>query len=274
MSAADGPRRAAAPCGALACDLDGTLLSPDGAMAPEVARLLAEAAKRFPVCILTGRMEPSAEPFWRRAGLATPLGSYNGAKLGIPGQAPIYEAHVDPAVARRLDVLALSRGWHINYYVRDRVLVRGDDARVRRYAERFGVGYTVADEQTIYTRPAFTKILYIVEASELSAALAEAKAACPPGGAHLTTSSDIFVEALPMGCDKGGALRHLARWSGVPPERWVAVGDQVNDAEMLQAAGMGVAVEDGHPDLKAAADWVCPPLWRGGLRTLLDRFFA
>ena len=42
----------------------------------------------------------------------------------------------------------------------------------------------------------------------------------------------------------------------------------VNDIEMLQTVGFGVAMGNAHPDVKAAADYVCPAAWEDGIYRL------
>ncbi|XVQ84597.1 HAD family hydrolase [Microbispora siamensis] len=42
----------------------------------------------------------------------------------------------------------------------------------------------------------------------------------------------------------------------MPLEQIAAVGDNRNDIDMIAVAGLGVAVDDGHPDVRAAADVV------------------
>ncbi|MDO4641361.1 MAG: Cof-type HAD-IIB family hydrolase [Neisseria sp.] len=45
----------------------------------------------------------------------------------------------------------------------------------------------------------------------------------------------------------------------------MAFGDGLNDIEMLQTVGFGVAMSNAHPDLKAVADFVCPSVWEDGV---------
>jgi phosphoglycolate phosphatase (TIGR01487 family) len=58
------------------------------------------------------------------------------------------------------------------------------------------------------------------------------------------------------GITKGTTLLHLADALGLKPEDFLAAGDSVNDIEMLQAAGTGIAVANADAGTKAAADYV------------------
>lgn len=51
----------------------------------------------------------------------------------------------------------------------------------------------------------------------------------------------------------------------------MAFGDAHNDYEMLQAVGFGVAMGNAEPEIKAIADYVCPPIDEDGIyRGLVD----
>lgn len=69
-------------------------------------------------------------------------------------------------------------------------------------------------------------------------------------------SERTIFELLPKGVSKGGALLQLAEIYGIDPKRTIAVGDFDNDASMLAAAGLGVAVENASEAAKRAADLV------------------
>jgi len=58
------------------------------------------------------------------------------------------------------------------------------------------------------------------------------------------------------GVTKWSAIRRLAGQWGIPDEAICAVGDDVNDIPMIRAAGLGVAMGNAQPAVKAAADWI------------------
>jgi len=55
------------------------------------------------------------------------------------------------------------------------------------------------------------------------------------------------------GVSKGTALRSLARDMGLSPTDFFAIGDGVNDIQMLEWAGRGVTIANAHPQTKKAA---------------------
>ena len=71
----------------------------------------------------------------------------------------------------------------------------------------------------------------------------------------VTTSHPTVLEVLPDACSKAQGVRKLCQALGVDPEsELLALGDAENDQEMLQMAALGVAMANGCPIAKGAAD--------------------
>lgn len=64
------------------------------------------------------------------------------------------------------------------------------------------------------------------------------------------------LEIFSVAAGKGNALMHLADLLGVDRKATIAVGDSTNDSTMIQAAGLGLVMGNGVPELKAIADQV------------------
>lgn len=72
----------------------------------------------------------------------------------------------------------------------------------------------------------------------------------------VTSSVKNNIELNSAAANKGAALTALCRHLGVAPEETVAFGDGTNDLTMLHAAGLGVAMDNAAPEVKAGADRV------------------
>lgn len=81
-----------------------------------------------------------------------------------------------------------------------------------------------------------------------------------------------WVEVLAGGTSKATALQWLTDHLGIDREETLAVGDQLNDLEMLQWAGTGVAMGNAHPAAQAVADWVTASNVEDGCAIALERF--
>lgn len=77
-----------------------------------------------------------------------------------------------------------------------------------------------------------------------------------------------------MKASKSDALRQLEKYFQVDREEILAFGDGCNDVDMLEYAGLGVAMENADPAVKAAADLVTVSNDDEGLRKVLDALFV
>ncbi|MCE5235776.1 MAG: Cof-type HAD-IIB family hydrolase [Clostridiaceae bacterium] len=75
---------------------------------------------------------------------------------------------------------------------------------------------------------------------------------------ELTVSSSerMNLEIMPPNTHKGAAIAFLAAREGLSARQVMAIGDSHNDMDMLSAAGLGVAMGNGAPELKKMADFV------------------
>ena len=78
------------------------------------------------------------------------------------------------------------------------------------------------------------------------------------------------VDVLPKGINKWTGCQWVLAETGFPVERSIAFGDGLNDREMLQGVGLGIAMGNAHPGLKAVADRIAPALDEDGIAAMLD----
>ncbi len=68
-------------------------------------------------------------------------------------------------------------------------------------------------------------------------------------------SDILYYEILPKGTNKGNLVHKLAEILGIEGEKTIAIGDNDNDASMLKAAHIGIAVENASKMAKNAANY-------------------
>ncbi len=72
---------------------------------------------------------------------------------------------------------------------------------------------------------------------------------------------------------KEAALLRVAAYFGIPCDKIMAFGDDMADVGMLSLCGLGVAVENAIPEVKAAADVVCGSNEEDGVARYLTQIF-
>lgn len=245
----------------VASDLDGTLLAPDLTLAPALPRALralAGAGVVFAIC--TGRMFRSARAVAARMGIRDGLVvCYQGAMVadladGSTLRHVRMEAEDAAAVVRNLRVL----GRHVNAYIDDEMYVDEVDRWALHYTRHTGVElHEVADLEAEVLRRPPTKLVAITDADDVTRILPDLRRRWRDR-LFVERSQPEYIEFAAGGVSKGGALQWLCDRLGLRRELAVACGDGDNDLDMLRWAGLGVAMAEAPPEVRAAAGLVVP----------------
>ena len=253
---------------AIAFDMDGTLLDYDGHLSQSVAksvRLIHRSGIR--VFLVTGRLQSSCRPYWEELGLDTPVATCNGAHVGFFDEEPILHMRLSERARDVILDLSERHGFYVNYYIDDFIYSLQDGPYRDLYARQYSPVLTAPDREDIVSRRLPTKCLAITSEEEQPEAMrifAEALG----NEVNVTRSNNRFIELLPPHANKGEGLRALSQWSNIPVERFIAVGDALNDLPMLQTAGFAIAFKSGDPSLAEHVDMLLPPLWEDGMEVL------
>jgi hydroxymethylpyrimidine pyrophosphatase-like HAD family hydrolase len=81
-----------------------------------------------------------------------------------------------------------------------------------------------------------------------------------------------MMEVMPHGASKGTALKMLLNEMNLTPDKVMALGDGENDIEMIQLAGIGIAVENAAQKVKDAANHVVATNDEDGVADAIERF--
>lgn len=93
-------------------------------------------------------------------------------------------------------------------------------------------------------------------------------------GLRATSSGAPFLEVSAAGIGKAYGLQRLTERLGISAAEVVAFGDGLNDLDMLQWAGLGVAVANAEPELLAVADRIAPSCDQDGFAQALEALLS
>lgn len=256
-------------------DLDGTLRSRVLGVTPGTRAAIAAAqACGVRVCVATGRMWTSAAPWVRLLAADSPVILLNGGQvLDFATNRVLYERRLPREVAHEaLAVLRRESGGQIHLYLDGRVYVERPDPLSDAYAADDGVSYEVvpAFEPLLASGASPHKMLVIGSPEGMEALGRAVRESGVP--VHAVRSEPQYLEILPAGVSKGAALHAMLDALEVPPPAVVAVGDNWNDLEMIEAAGLGVAMGHAPAGVRARADHVCGTSEEDGFREVIERF--
>lgn len=259
----------------VALDLDQTLFGTDLVISPRVKAAIATAqAKGTRVTIATGREAKLAARFGRELGLTTPLITAQGACIyDHVRETVLHDVRLKPELLPRILDAAKRHSWNIHFEMFDRLFFPAQSNHppalfeLLRYSNWARVGDLIRD----MPEPPHKVIVTLARTEDRPRIVSEMRKAL---GKELTIvpSHPHLVEGLPAGVNKGRGLAWLANHLGVKRTQVLAIGDSEADVPMLEWAGVGVAMGNGSPTARAAANWVAPPLNQDGAAVALERF--
>ncbi|WP_294219120.1 Cof-type HAD-IIB family hydrolase [Pseudobutyrivibrio sp.] len=84
--------------------------------------------------------------------------------------------------------------------------------------------------------------------------------------------NDNVCELVPAGHNKATGMMKACELVGIDPKNTYAIGDSENDLDMLEAAGIGIAMGNGTENAKAAADYVTTAFDDDGIYNALKHY--
>lgn len=242
-------------------DMDMTLLDhstnqiPGSAM--EAVRRLRE---NYVVVLATGRDMDSHFSI-RLRDLVKPdaIVHTNGAKVTVKDQV-IHESHMSGELKRRLLDFALEHGLAVgvtigndDFYTNPECVTRNDQERWGECGRQYRDPWRLMDMDVpsmCYIGPPEGAAMIGKEFPELRLPLFAGMQ-----GADIIEARNSKAKGLELLC------RHF----GTTMEEAYAFGDSMNDYEIIQAVGTGIAMGNGDPRLKAAADYVTDDIGKDGI---------
>ncbi|MCL5986497.1 MAG: Cof-type HAD-IIB family hydrolase [Actinobacteria bacterium] len=89
---------------------------------------------------------------------------------------------------------------------------------------------------------------------------------------YLTNSFPILIETLSAKASKGKALKYLSERMGIKRDEILAIGDGSNDKDMLEFAGISIAMANCREELRKIADYITLSCEDNGVAKALEKF--
>ena len=241
-------------------DLDGTLLTKEQQILPYTKNVLLEAqAQGHHVMIATGRPYRASLPYYQELNLKTPIVNFNGALVHHPTDASWKTMHSPVSMSVVHDVIDSTQ--KIQYEnliaeVMDDVYLHKENEELRNIFYMGNPQVTIGDLKFNLHQDPTSLLIHATHANiplirqhlqDVHAELVEHR----NWGAHFP-----IVEIVRLGINKAVGISKVAHEFGIPVERIIAFGDEDNDLEMIDYAGIGVAMGNGIEQLKSIANEV------------------
>lgn len=275
MSERKNGKQPESPIRVIVTDIDGTLLNSRMELSPRNEAALRQVIERgIHVVLATGKTRHAGEWIIKKLNLKSPGIFLQGLVTYDADGQIMHQQTLDPAVARSVITFADERGFLIVAYSGKRILVKGVDPRLEGAItayhdsppEAVGALHNLIDHTPLH------KLMMIGDARSITALRWQLEMLAGGQIRLMQAGIPTMVEVLPPGGSKGTALKQLMKDLNVKPEAVMAIGDAENDIEMLQIAGIGVAMGQAHQPVKDAADFVTASNDEDGVAVAIEKF--
>ncbi|WP_367990518.1 Cof-type HAD-IIB family hydrolase [Vibrio sp. NTOU-M3] len=251
----------------LALDLDGTVLTDEHSIDPDVKQAIQDAQQKCHVVIVTGRHHTAARPYYDELGLTTPIICCNGTYVyDYQNNQVLKQNAIDKNDA--LNFIALAKEFQVKLvmYITDAMTYSNFNPITYMEAlEKWAKASPSRIPPNIYKVDSFSAEVhrtqyvwkFVVEGlpSSVERLLENAWIRDKFNGERSWSNRIDFAA---KGNSKGLRLAEYVTELGYHPNHVMAVGDNHNDISMLQYASLGVAMENADDTVKSHAQLICP----------------
>ncbi|GGJ95534.1 hydrolase [Lentibacillus kapialis] len=262
----------------IALDLDGTLLTDDKQISMRNREILKKAINDGHIVVIaTGRPHRASIDYYRTLELNTPMVNFNGALIHHPtdnkwdvlhNPMPVRTAH------RIVNVCYDLKVHNILAEVMDTVYMDQYDEKILEIfqATRQDSPFTIGSLKNKLQDNPTSLLIHPKEDNihtlrqhldDYHAELIEHRKWGAPWN---------IIEIVKKGLNKAVGLKKIAHYYHIPEERIIAFGDEDNDLEMIDYAGVGVAMGNAIDELKAVAKHVTDSNENDGISMFLEDY--
>jgi Cof subfamily protein (haloacid dehalogenase superfamily) len=267
-------------------DVDGTLLTSNREMSERTIKILKKVQQNgVRIALATGRPTYGVLPFARAIDLDFNDGfiiSYNGAKvLEASTGKVIFERTIDPKMIPYLEKQAERCGCALAYYEGDEVVATDtenhhivDEAQMNNMSLRHVGSISAATEHLAEDKTAWpTEVIFVNDDEEVLLGMEEHLQRHLNGVMDTIHSNPYYLEIVGYQVGKSHAMSALVQKLGISMKEVLAFGDGRADINMLQMAGMGIAMGNAPEEVKRCADYTTLNNDEDGAAIAIERAF-
>lgn len=260
----------------IALDLDGTLTNSEKIITPETKEaLFAYQKKGGRVILASGRPTQGIVPLAEELHLADNHGyilAFNGSRImDCETGEVLFNQTLQMDQVEKIHRLAQENEINVLSYEGDTIYTEQEDpyAKIEQQITKMNM-VVVPNLSKAVTMPV-NKCLMTGEPAKV-ATVEEIVKEAMSDEIEVYRSQDFFLELVPKNVDKAASLSFLLSRLQLTRNDLIACGDGFNDLSMIQYAGLGVAMENAHHDIRKAADFVTRSNDEDGVAHVLEKF--
>ncbi len=275
-------------CELVVLDIDGTTANSKGELTDYTINTIRKVVdKGIPVCLCTGRNVRNALPIAKQLNVKTPFIAIDGAVMYDTQKNKVITEKVIPKdvlkeisqIANKYDVYMefCTFNNYIKYLKRDELKKYAYGGIPKNTLEKAKFFYNgvrvVRDLKKIYKlRKNINQFLIGGDSESIKKLLKELKEKNYPNIILRDDLWDEYIFVTAENAIKSEGVKLLCEHYGVDNDKVIAMGDQMNDVDMIMKAGFGIAMGNAHDKIKDIAKHVTMTNDEDGVAKALEKF--
>ncbi|MBN1678801.1 MAG: HAD family phosphatase [Anaerolineae bacterium] len=264
------------PIRLIVADLDGTLLDSEHKLTPLTEQAVhAALARGVRFTVATGKTFPSTREHIRQFNITIPVICANGTLVHAADGTILHEEPIPREYAIEAVRMAQAAGLKPVVYAGHDLLATEMDANVAEIVAHHEPVPEIVPDIEAALRDHYKPHKLILMSQDLDAVTAfQVRLANVFEGRAQVLRSGLasVVELLPCGVTKGTALAFILEYLDIPAQQTMCLGDNFNDLDMIQRAGIGVAMSHAPEAVRAGANFVTTTNDEDGVGRAIQRF--
>ena len=259
------------PYKAVFSDIDGTLLNSQHQITPKTEEAIKNILKQgIPFIPVSARPPYAITPYTKQLGAQHGMICYSGALILDKNLTALYSVTLEPQDLQKLNALladfahlSISHYAGLDWFCND-----VNNNWIKQESEITGLNAKLLQGNLTDVH----KILVMGSAEEIQTVEPVLKQALPHLSIH--RSKDEYLEIMNPAATKTKAIQFMAQHLGISAEQVIAFGDNFNDLDMLQYAGLSIAMGNAPDAIKQVAKEVTATNNEDGIALVLNRVFG
>lgn len=262
----------------IALDLDGTLTNEVKEITPHTLAALMKAQRQgVRLCLSSGRPPYGMRPLAKQLQMKRYGGMllcYNGGHIEECSTGKVLvEKALSPTLLPYLHECQERSGMTLMTYYEDHIYTEHPDDPYVHQSSRNNKMEIIGVQDFINDTPRPLNKCLMVGAPEVVPQWEAIMQEETKGKMHICRSTPYFIELLPLGIDKGSALKQMLTTLNMTTDNLMAFGDSYNDISMLQTAGIGIAMGNAEEAVKDVADYITDDNEHDGIAKALEKYY-
>jgi Cof subfamily protein (haloacid dehalogenase superfamily) len=258
----------------VAVDMDGTLLTPELEISKQTIGTINKVIEKGVIFTLsTGRMYLAAIPFADMLNLDVPIITCNGALTKCSKTGKVYDEKViDKKHSEEIIKYCEEAGLSVSIYSEDNIYIKKDSENIDIHRQLDHAKPQVVKDFGSLLDGLIIKIMFNSSDKYSLEKHARKLNELYKEELNFYFSLPYFIEIVHKEANKRNALENIALKFNIKREEIIAIGDNFNDMDMIEYAGLGVAMGNAPDYLKNVAQFVTHSNDEDGVRHVLERF--